>query len=503
MMLSLFTFGSVSEEKNVMKKRDLSVVLVVLLASMVMYSPVIAQTTAKGSPGEMVKNLENRLQSARSNQVNVLAPGLFEDAQSAFMKAGQGLEKGAKLSSIQENISDGNASLDKAEEIAQVSRTILPETIKARDKALAVNADRLDKPYMEVENQFLRLTRAIEKDNLSYAQKNAPGVAADFRKLEIMAIKDAALGEARKMMADAKENDFEDIVPAAYEDAQKVLEAADAYIEQNPYAASTIAQKADHAEFMARRMMAIQESSGKFKSMDPEQTALYFERILTNLSEKLSAGDLRNIAFDDQIANLAGSIREMESRQVYLSKMNQDLTTQSAQLQSQINELKGYSREQQAAKEALAAERAFDEQYNAVQEVFRSDEAEVYKQGNQLVIRLRGIQFPAGEATLRPDNYILLSKVQKAIKTFGQPFVTIEGHTDTTESTGQALTSQELSLRRADVVKTYLVANDTLPAGRIRATGYGSERPLAPNTTAEGRAINRRIDLLITPTAGK
>ncbi|MBC2743982.1 MAG: OmpA family protein, partial [Desulfosarcina sp.] len=70
------------------------------------------------------------------------------------------------------------------------------------------------------------------------------------------------------------------------------------------------------------------------------------------------------------------------------------------------------------------------------------------------------------------------------------------GHTD---STGSAQTNQELSQKRAEAVKTYLVANKTLPSNRIRATGYGLDRPLAPNTTPEGRAINRRIDVLITP----
>jgi OOP family OmpA-OmpF porin len=70
--------------------------------------------------------------------VDVLSPGLFKDAQAAFMKAKRALDKGAKLTDIQEYVAEGSASLKKAEEIAQVSRTILGETNKARDKALKV-----------------------------------------------------------------------------------------------------------------------------------------------------------------------------------------------------------------------------------------------------------------------------------------------------------------------------------------------------------------------------
>jgi outer membrane protein OmpA-like peptidoglycan-associated protein len=95
-----------------------------------------------------------------------------------------------------------------------------------------------------------------------------------------------------------------------------------------------------------------------------------------------------------------------------------------------------------------------------------------------------------------PDNYPLLSKVQRAMRTFTEPQVTIQGHTD---STGTAEFNDHLSQQRAGSVKKYLLANNVLREGQIAAAGYGSSRPLAPNTTAEGRATNRRIDVVITP----
>jgi OOP family OmpA-OmpF porin len=172
-----------------------------------------------GNPGELVTQFEAKLTQARSSQVDVLAPGLFNEAQSAFMKAKQGLDRGAKLTDIQEYVAEGSASLKKAEEIAQVSRTILGETNKASDKALKVGADRLGEPYMDVEKQYLKLTKAIENDNLSYAQKNAAEVQAAFRDLEIMAIKNNAIGNARQMMADADKANLQKIAPTAYNDA--------------------------------------------------------------------------------------------------------------------------------------------------------------------------------------------------------------------------------------------------------------------------------------------
>jgi outer membrane protein OmpA-like peptidoglycan-associated protein len=448
------------------------------------------EPVATGNPGEMVGQLEADLDAARANQVDVLAPSLFDEAETTFMKAKEALEEGAKLSTISEYVAESNARLKAAEEIAQVSRTVLAETNKARDKALKAGADQLGEPYIEVEEQYLKLTKAIENDNLSYAQKNAAKVQAAYRKVEIMAIKERAIGEARRMITEAEAADVPEIAPKAYGEAQQALKEADAYISDTPYDTGAIRQKAAHAEFMARRMMVISQSSLMFAEKTPEASALYVEELLASLSNTMNADDLRDQRFDAQVSALNTLIEAMKTRNHYLEKSNQAY-------QTQLSGLESYAREQESAKEKLAAERAFNEQFDRVQQYFRPDEAEVYKQGNQLVIRMRGIKFPVGESTLSPDNYTLLSKVQQAIGVFGQPIVTVEGHTD---STGSAQTNQELSQKRAEAVKTYLVANRTLPENRIRAIGYGPDRPLAPNTTAEGRATNRRIDVVITPT---
>ena len=87
-------------------------------------------------------------------------------------------------------------------------------------------------------------------------------------------------------------------------------------------------------------------------------------------------------------------------------------------------------------------------------------------------------------------------KVQSAIRTFGEPDVVIEGHMD---STGSDEINEHLSQQHAEAVRQYLVANRTLPYDRIAALGCGSMWHLASNETADGRAINRRIDVIVKP----
>ncbi|HEV2670849.1 MAG TPA: OmpA family protein [Gemmatimonadales bacterium] len=104
---------------------------------------------------------------------------------------------------------------------------------------------------------------------------------------------------------------------------------------------------------------------------------------------------------------------------------------------------------------------------------------------------LRGVTFEPGRSTLKPDSYTILDLVATSL--VGNPDIRIEiaGHTD---NTGSAATNTRLSQARADAVRTYLASKGVAP-DRMVAKGYGPTQPVAPNTTADGRALNRRVEL--------
>ncbi len=196
---------------------------------------------------------------------------------------------------------------------------------------------------------------------------------------------------------------------------------------------------------------------------------------------------------------------KVETQQKQAESMKKKHNEDIEAMKKQIASLEGQTLEEQvdrerlaaekkAAEERLAAEKRFNQLYIEVQGYFEPNEAEVYKKGNQLLIRLRAIHFPIGKYIIMPRNYELLGKVQQAIRNFSDPNVVIEGHTD---STGSDTLNDHLSEQRAEAVREYFVANETLPSDSIVAIGYGSKQPLASNETEEGRAINRRIDVII------
>jgi len=150
------------------------------------------------SPQELINKLDNDIALARKNQLNVLAPTWFERAESSLNAAKNGLEKGDQLAEILDNIATGRAQLQRAEEIAKVSRTTLPNAIKARNMAREAGATTLGEAYADAEDQFIGLTQAIEDNNLNYAQRSQARVAERFRVLELRAIKVRTIGEVRR-----------------------------------------------------------------------------------------------------------------------------------------------------------------------------------------------------------------------------------------------------------------------------------------------------------------
>ena len=230
--------------------------------------------------------------------------------------------------------------------------------------------------------------------------------------------------------------------------------------------------------------------------MEPEQITLWAEGILFQTSNNLGAQDMRNQPFHKQLENILATVSAQHADHKFVVENTKKQQDEIEELQQQIASLEGQSLKERQEKERLLAEKQFNQKLSSIQDYFKPQEAEVYKKQNQVIIRLKAMQFPVGQSVIMPENYGLLSKVQRAIRTFGEPDVIIGGHTDSTGSEGL---NEHLSQKRADAVRQYFVANRTLPYEKIIAVGYGSMRPLASNATESGRAMNRRIDVIITP----
>lgn len=111
------------------------------------------------------------------------------------------------------------------------------------------------------------------------------------------------------------------------------------------------------------------------------------------------------------------------------------------------------------------------------------------------------VLFDVGQAELKPQAQAELAAAAARLKAMGSGIrVTVEGHTD---STGGDADNLRLSEARARAVWARLATEVALPAPAVTIRGLGESRPVASNDTEEGRALNRRVELLVAPTRGR
>jgi outer membrane protein OmpA-like peptidoglycan-associated protein len=112
-------------------------------------------------------------------------------------------------------------------------------------------------------------------------------------------------------------------------------------------------------------------------------------------------------------------------------------------------------------------------------------------EGTARTVILEGVTFSTGKSELTDESKAILTNVAQSLVANPEVRVEVAGHTD---NTGGRRTNLRLSQSRADAVKDFLAANGVAP-DRITAKGYGPDKPVASNRTAEGRAQNRRVEL--------
>jgi outer membrane protein OmpA-like peptidoglycan-associated protein len=111
------------------------------------------------------------------------------------------------------------------------------------------------------------------------------------------------------------------------------------------------------------------------------------------------------------------------------------------------------------------------------------------------VVRLRGVNFDFDKADIRPDAEVVLDEaavlVADLLRECPGQSLSVEGHTD---AIGSDAYNQSLSERRAAAVMDYL-AGKGVSSAQLSAKGFGESAPIAANDTADGRALNRRVEL--------
>ncbi|WP_105200343.1 MULTISPECIES: OmpA family protein [unclassified Pseudoalteromonas] len=137
-----------------------------------------------------------------------------------------------------------------------------------------------------------------------------------------------------------------------------------------------------------------------------------------------------------------------------------------------------------------------DNQEQAFRDELAGSGVEVVREGDNIrLVMPSNITFATEQSYISSGFHDTLNAIASVMNKYEKTYLSVQGHTD---STGRSEYNQNLSEQRALSVKNYLV-NSQILAARISTQGYGESRPIADNSTANGRALNRRVEIQIVP----
>lgn len=165
-----------------------------------------------------------------------------------------------------------------------------------------------------------------------------------------------------------------------------------------------------------------------------------------------------------------------------------------------------YSTEDQDTNKALVegvdkAITQFENQLTTTESTFKDNKTVNTKFQSRILTVFSGKTFLSGQDILQDVTYATIENLVKEISLSPDNRVLIEGHTDNVPTGKPGTDNMDLSLRRAKTIANILVLHG-IPKNRISASGYGDTRPISSNTTEEGRAKNRRVEVKLMPPEG-
>jgi chemotaxis protein MotB len=252
---------------------------------------------------------------------------------------------------------------------------------------------------------------------------------------------------------------------------------------------STYAKKATEAEGLARELAALQQ---KYKDLTDENSALNARvASLTEDRDRLAADNLslENV-LQAKSDTLTHTILELRQKIAVLETENRRLRQEVADLQKSREETRKASKTYEDLLEKMKGEIAQGQM--TISEL----------KGKLTVNMVDAILFDSGKAEVKTGGQAILQKIVSILAEVRDKSIRIEGHTDNVPIVGMLAkkfpTNWELSAARALNVARYLQEQGIDPV-HLSAVAYGEYKPVAGNDTPEGRAKNRRIEIILVP----
>ena len=442
-----------------------------------------------------LQEAEARQADAETARAALLSPTRYLRGTQALDRARETADSNARQQAIDDSVSAFNAAIENV----ATAGDVLSDTLISREAAMQSEAFRLAAgDWAQAEKTLNDAVRALEKGKEPAARKRGDRATELYREAQLNALKAQYLSAARNALLDAEQAKAERLAPRSFARAQALLAQAQAALEADRSQTDEAAALADAAAYQARLASYIASQAQRVRSKDASIEDLILESQAVVARLATTAGTSAD--FSNGFASAESQLRNRLERVPVLEAELEQNRRLVAGLEEEIRELDqrlgSTSAERRSLMQRVEADARVREQFALVETLFTPEEAVVLRNGDELILRMVGLRFPSGSAKLDDEARALLNRLETAIDVFPRCQVRVEGHTD---SSGRPKRNQALSQERATAVANYLVETTGIQEFRVRATGYGDGRPVTSNRTREGRAQNRRIDVVIIP----
>ncbi len=454
------------------------------------------------------------MQEAKDAQADIISPQAYEDAMDAYNEAQEDYRDEEELSEIRENLAEAESKFAEAMKNTEVGGMMFSKVLSARKDAINAEASQFaQESWGEAEVEFKEAAKEFENGDLEDAKALASKASDLYRKSELESIEAHYLSNARSLIEKAEKGRIDRDAPKTLDDAKTLLAKAEKALTENRYDTDEARHLAKEAEYRSLLAMYIAQQAEVLDDNDYETED--FLLMAFNPIEKIGESMDLDVGFNGGTEQPVARIIET------INSYQNTMATLEAKLyesQQENENLKEILEEQRKIQEAMAgqlseeAEKAqqrqemlqarlvrfaeIDEKFDRIQQMFDEKDAQVFRQQNDVIIRLIGVNFDVGKALIKSDDHALLQQLQEALNIFDNADIIVEGHTD---SQGGDDINFELSQARADSVLSYLETHTTIDNNRFETKGFGESKPVANNENASGRAQNRRIDVVIKP----
>lgn len=277
--------------------------------------------------------------------------------------------------------------------------------------------------------------------------------------------------------------------------------------------------KVDEGEKLSRELAALKSEHARLQgireALDRQVITLQGER--NDLEKARTELKLENLSLEREIVRLKEDNTELEkilqAKEDRLSKNIINLRAQISELEKENEDLKQSVDRLQSEAEALVRQRQeeMNEMKSTYDDLLEGMKSEIEK-GKITITQLKGklkvnmldeILFDSGKTTIKPEGVEVLERVGEILLNVKDRAINVEGYTDNVpigpELARRYPTNWELSAARATNVARYLQEKIGIDPTLLSATGYGEYQPVASNEDEEGRARNRRIEIVLVP----